>query len=346
MKTISVAETAGREDLAPTRAEDLVVSLGRPAVLFGGVLVLYLLTTSYWFATGDGASEVALAARPAVTFRPYHLLQTSLYKAAIGLWSLAGWTGQPLVPVHVLNIILGSATVSLFWLLLVRFGLGEGIATFGGLLFALSSAVWRHSSSADTGMTPMPFLLGAVLLLCPRMGRPLGTLRISVACALFSLAVALSLNIVLFLPALLILVLQRPRVRSWARLLVAFGSLSVFGLGPFLLVSVAEKRVTPTAFVRWIAHHPESDGLRPGLRTALQAPRAWAGIGRLVFPKSHGETAIKGLIKSIPVKTTSGDWLTLFRNLLFSLLLVCLAGHGMWVRRREPRARALAGSPS
>ncbi|MCC7491226.1 MAG: hypothetical protein IT204_02715 [Fimbriimonadaceae bacterium] len=304
----------------------------------------YLLTASYVATDGDAQGEVDELAVSGLNLRPNHLLQTVLNRAVLATWQAVGFTGLPFIPLQTLNALLGGLTVVQVLLLLSRCSGSLRLAGWGAAIFALSWAPWFHSRVAETGITPMPLLLAAVLLLLrPAAERPRYTAGWAGAC--LAMAALLSFNLVLLAPWLLLQVaLSEPRERRLPAVAGGLLSLTLLLGGPYLVAGQAAGASTPGEFVAWLTHHPVQTEVKVGGGGLVGVARALGGLGRLWFPYSHGETALKAVLKGQEVATDPADWLTFGRNALATLLFLVLVPLGMWRSRRRPGAAMMTGA--
>lgn len=291
------------------------------AVVFIVALALGLLGASYIAADGDGLKETGLALATGPGWRAYHLFHTWLNQQALWLaWRLPG---PSFVPLQLLNTLLGAAAAVLLLKLFQRVGLSRRVALAGVGVWLLSATPWIHTRTAETGITPLPFLLGAwLLLLSP--GRPRAVSRAALAGVLLALATLLSINYLVLVPSCLVCLpwLTTDRSERW-RAGAAFSGAFVVATGvPYLFVA-ARLGLDPASFVHWMLHHEDSKGLAGG-GLVLRLLRMGSGLGRLFFPVTAGETALKELLRGREVAVTLGDWLALLRNLLGTLALVGL----------------------
>ncbi|MBI2297832.1 MAG: hypothetical protein HYU66_02565 [Armatimonadetes bacterium] len=363
------------------------------AVVAGcAALAFYLLAASYAAAYDDGLKEAGLAAGAGWGVRGYHLLQTPVYKLAVGLFRGLGYGGPPFVPIQTLNTLCGAVAAAQVWLLLGRVGLGPGGRVIGTAVWVCSATPLLHSRTGDTAMAPMPLVLGAWLAVltsppppcqgggrgrsslpeeelpadgenlpgppsgsaddlptgpppapslarrgCPEpRGERVGTALL--AALLTAAAVLLSLNLVVLIPALLAgaaLLGRRP--------LRAAAATVVLGLClPYLLAAALTGHTSPADLLHWLTWHEDAKGLRAGGGLLTSALRAVIGLGRLPFPSSPGETAVKAVLRGQAVLVTGWDWLGLARNLAAAGALMLLPVVG-WLRRRGSAEARLAG---
>jgi hypothetical protein len=310
--------------------------------------VIYGASASWDFDEGDGLGEITLA-QGGWTFRSYHLFHTALNKLVLLGLATLGLRVDATAAIHALNIGLGAVTVSLVFLVLALLGVRRTSAAFAAAVFALSQAPWFHSVTGETGITPMPFVLAAFMLVMPinRPGLWACYGRALAAAALLSASVWLSLNLVVLLPALAILIWRLGMMGgpgSVSLSLVTLVGLLVFGCGPFVMVSLAEGRASVGEFAHWLFYKPDTELLGELLGGFMRVPRTLVGIGRLLFPMSDGETWLKALLQSRSVQHELSDYVTLARNLAGALILVGLATVGAWRRWSETAGWVIAAA--
>lgn len=318
------------------------------AGLLLAALFVYLVTASYSVVGGDGSAEMAWAVEGGWNLRSYHLLQTALYRSFL-IASAPIAAGVPaFVVLQMANGALGAVSAGLVFLLFLRCRVPAPLSALAASVWALSAAVWEHSVTADTGVTPMPLVLGAALLVLPAerpsfraaLGRTLG------ASALLAASATLSLNLALLCPLVLLGAWQMGATPDHRRKLAAaaLGGLAVLGVAPFLAAAASVGQASPRAFLAWLTHHPETQGLTSVRHSLSQLPRAFTGLGRLLFPAADGETAVKGLLEGHRVRVDGWGWLALGRNATAAIALVGLAARGAWLRRADPRTLVLVAT--
>ncbi len=320
--------------------------MSRRAILwlvFGGTVVLCALTMSYVAADYDGHKETWIAFDRTMRLRPFHLIHSPLNRAAFGLWHTLGWRGPAFVPLQYLNTVLGAVMAVQLWLLAVRCGVSPRVAGATCAVFVLSATPWLHCRTAETGMTPMPFAFGALLLLLPEVAAEAADARRRAVLAglLMTVALLLSLNFVVLVPALCWAAWRlRRRASDLAALLAALMLANLVAYG--IAVSIQGVR-TPGEFWFWFFHHEDAKGLSGASKgLAVRVLRSGAGIGRLFFPVSWGETALKAVLRHQPVEVSWTDWLTFARNSLTMLLTLALTYGGWRALRDRPVGQVAA----
>ncbi len=315
--------------------------LRRPALL--GVLLFLIvvginaLGASYVATEGDAVQETSLVGDPESP-RPNHLLQTRAFRLASKSASALHLRAAPFIPLQLLNAVLGGVAAVLVLVLLTRAGLRLFVAFGFSLVWALSWGVWFHSRTAETGVTPLPFLLGAFALLLPadplcspgRCAKELSAGRAALASFLFAGSILLSFTTILLAPAFLISILfSSAGVR---RLLSASAILVLLVSIPYLFAAHTAG-IGPTELVSWITHHPDDPGIPKG--GAFGFLRSIAGLSRVVFPVSGAETAIKAKLLDSSIEVGATETISLARNLAATGLLGAFALAGGWKLRRS-----------
>jgi hypothetical protein len=321
------------------------------AALFLAFVFLYLFTLSKNYSL-DGLSFARLITEgdlgQPLFFQAEHLLFPLAGWFWFSVWQLLGYDQGALLPLQVLNALLGALGVALFYLALRslmtrRAGLpAPAIGTSGTAWFALppalalgvSFAYWFHSTGAEDQIASNAFLLASFLALTWARHRSTGSWLVLAGVSL-ALAILLHATQVLFLPAaLLALGLWR---RSWkpAALLVALSGLLV---------------ALPYALVGWLAL-----GLRaPGgyLAWFLSAPShgIWgrAGWGSLWQGMKTLGASVASLGEGPNFRTIASgnlDLTNVLRVLLFLALLLGFAlalAWGMRAAHRDSSITAVA----
>jgi hypothetical protein len=324
-----------RPPLSPSRPlRSLLLLLGAL------VLLLELGTASWRYSSGDGAAEIDLAGRGFV-LRAQHLLQTPLVRSSILAARGLGWSGPAHVPPLLLNALAGAVAAPLVVLLLLRYRIPSAYAFGAGLAWAFSFTPWDHGRGTDTGMTPMPLLLGAALLARPSPGGSTGrgAARLASASLLLGLAGCLSTN-VLFVAPLLVAEgwLASPTRRGRFRLLAAAALPAALLFGAVLLGAAAsDGGLGPGRFAPWVSRWTPAGAMHAGVGGLGRIPRAATGLLRLAAPPSAGETAVKSLLRGGDrVVVRPADLASLARNLLLGTILVLLVIAGVGLRRSDP----------
>jgi hypothetical protein len=312
------------------RSETNPLSARLPFFLFLFALLLNLFGAAYVATEGDASGEARLVLDPDGPARPNHLVQTQLFRAVYEWARAFGFDGPVFVPLQILNGFLGAVLAALLVAFFRSAEISSRAAAFAAVVWVLSSAPWFHSRTAETGITPLPFLVGSFLVLFRVGGNARASLgRAALAAALFAGSVLLSLTSALLAPAFLVLLVERSSRKA------TIGALATFALlagGPFVIASAAEG-VRPDGFLGWLASHPGSTGIAAG--SPIGFLRALTGIGRAVFPASGGETAFKAFLVGAEVQSTARDWLTMTRNVAATLVFVGTALAGAWKLRRS-----------
>ncbi|MCC7491652.1 MAG: hypothetical protein IT204_04870 [Fimbriimonadaceae bacterium] len=317
-------ETAPGDPAAPGPAPAVVAWR-----IVGLVTLWYALTSCYVAADGDGLKETGLLLGSGSGLRAYHLFQTPWLRLWLQGWQMLGWQGPEQVPPQLCNALCGGLSAGLLWRLAQLAGLSARSAGALVAVFVLSANPWAHARTVETGITPLPLELAALWLLWPREGGRPGARSAALAAVCAAGGVLLALNLVVLLPALLV-----AAARGGRRAALAFGATTVVLLSAcYLLAAWREAVLAPAAFVSWVLHHEDSKGLAAA-RGVLGALRALIGLGRLVWPVSAGETAVKAVLRGEPVLVDPTAWLTLLRNGLTAAALSWWTLAGWWPRRR------------
>jgi hypothetical protein len=317
-----------------------------PAIFLGSI-ALYAVGSSFTFASGGGGHEIALAQRPEWIFRPEHLFGTALLRLALLLAGALGLAARAVVVTNVLNVALAAAAVTLLYILLRRLDVTRPAALVAALVLAVSNAFWEHATSGEAVVMALPFALGALAIAA---GKPAVNRRIRgwrarglLATVLFCLSVTLGGGMALLLPALLVLVgRQAPAGERGTAMARAAALAIILGLGPFLLVAAILGHDSWASFVAWLFARTEVEALAAVTGGPLQLPRAIAGIGRLMFAPSDGESALRALLMGDSPSASLGDRFSLLRNLLAALTLLGLAARGVVKLSRGPLTSGLA----
>ena len=311
------------------------------AAVFLSILLVNLLGASYRVTEGDPVEEARYVVGSDSAVRPWHLAQTTLFRGVWLLASSAGFDGPPFVPLQSANAVLGALAGLMILALAWRLGASGPWAVAAAAAWAVSYAPWLHSRTAETGVTPLPLVLGA-LLLTVRAGdaehdahgpgrsarrahdRPAAVL----AALLLSAAISLSLCLVLLAPAFLYLFSRR------RALLAGAASLAVLAMAPFAAVPISEGARTPAAAVSWLLSYPDAAVLRPSL-SLMSVSRLLTGVARLVFPFAVGESAVKMWMLGLPADIGLREWTQFARNMAGAAGLFLLFALGWWRIRRS-----------
>ncbi len=308
--------------------------------VFLAVLAINLLGASYVATEGDPLNEQERVLAVQEELRPSHLSQTTLFRAAWQFASGAFGAERPFIALQTLNAILGALASVLILLLLLRLGVSRPVAVFMALFWALSFAPWLHSRTAETGVTPVPFLLGALLPLLRTSDavRPTADPVVSAgdsasrrmgicAALLIGIAISLSLDTVLLVPGFLYLM--------WRRRILLSGmvTLAVVVGVPFGFVLASSGATDVSSAVAVLTHHPNAEMLGSSF-SLMSLPRALSGIGRLLFPFALGESAVKMKMAGHAVGMGASEWGGLLRNTGGALVLVGVFLVAWWRVRR------------
>lgn len=318
-----------------------------PWLLAVGGLVLYLLSGSYLQMDGDAVRETRLMfAADIDVWRAYHLLQTPLNRAVLGLFQNLGYHGPDFVSLQVLNAICGAITLALLWHLCLRLGCRPKVAAAATVLFAVCQTPWFHSRTAETAVTPMPLVLAAFLLLLPTapLARRQALIRAALAAVAMAGAMLLSLNLLVLLPALFLAAarLDRDRGWRWDLPLIAL-AVGFMVMGAAFGYAIQRLGLTGNSIVDWFLHHEDSAGVAAAGGGVFGLLRSIAGLGRAFFPVSAGETGVKALLRGEQVALGFADVYTLCRNLGTVVVCLALAFLG-WRRLRGTLAGGIVGT--
>jgi hypothetical protein len=321
-----------------------------PAIFLGSI-VLYAVGSSFSFASGSGGQEIALAQRSEWIFRPGHLLGTALLRLVLLLVGALGLGARAVVVANVLNVMLAGAAVTLLYILLRRLQVTRASGLLAALVLAVSNAFWDHATTGEAVIMALPFALAALAIAAGKPADPAVNrwvirgwrARGLLATGLFCLAVTLGGGMALLLPALLVLVArQAPAGERGTALARAAALAIILGLGPFLVVGATLGHDSWTGFLAWLFARTEVEALAPVTGGPLHLPRAIAGIGRLMFAPSDGESALRALLMGDSSSASLGDRASLLRNLLAAVTLLGLAARGTLKLSRRSGSRSLA----
>ncbi len=303
------------------------------------VLAVNLLGASYVATEGDPLNEQRRVLADHEELRPSHLAQTTLFSVT---WRVARAAGaeRPFVVLQTTNALLGAAAAALILLILLRLRAPHAVAIFTALVWAVSFAPWLHSKTAETGVTPVPFLLGALFLLIrARDGAtpPIGDVDESerarcwagvFAAVLIAAAISLSLYTVLLVPGYLYL--------AWRRgvLIPGTAALAVLVGVPFGLAVASSGATDLPSVIAVLTHHPNAEMLGSSFNL-MSLPRALSGVGRLLFPFALGESAIKMKLAGHSVDMGLSEWWSLARNTGGALMLLLAVVVAWWRMRRR-----------
>ena len=312
-----------------------------PLALFAGAVLLGALASNHALTTGAGALELGLAERSEWVFAPQHLLATAFLRLVLAGADLLGLGAHHVGVMHALGTLLGAAAVLLMFLFARRLSLGQPMALLAAAVLALSNAFLQQATSGSALVMSLPFALGALVVATGTRARPV------LSAALLSASVALSGAMVMLLPALVLLTARRVPAGP-QRFAVAAGTVSlalVLGLTPFVLVAWLDPRGPAwDGFFSWLLARSDSQALAGVTGGPLQLPRAIAGIGRLLFAPSDGESAVRAALTGEP---GAGDtswqaaW-SLARNLAAAGLLLGLGLRAILRLRATDATLALA----
>jgi hypothetical protein len=187
--------------------------------------LLYLATLSRHY-TGDSIAY-ALAIElgdPASLLDPYHPLLHPLGLAFYRLWQLAGWEGQSLLPLQVLNALAGAVCAGLVAALAGGLSSAAALAALAGLGFAVSGGAWMLSVEAEFVAPPLALLLLVLwaLLAAPARlaGRASYAVLLGLATVVAFLGYASSALLVVVVPAGLLLDGRLARARRRRQVLI------------------------------------------------------------------------------------------------------------------------------
>jgi hypothetical protein len=129
------------------------------------VLALYTATLSDNHTEAEDALHYAASISSGETarlFHPNHLLFNMVGLAAFRLARTFGYSGDPMLPLQVLNAIAGSLTAGLLTRIGLRRGYGRALSALAALGCAVSYGVWWYSVEAETYVLPLPFVVYAM----------------------------------------------------------------------------------------------------------------------------------------------------------------------------------------
>jgi hypothetical protein len=285
---------------------------------------------------------------------PHHVLYAPLAR----LWLVAarslGIEADGARVVALLSAAGGLAALALFQAALRRLGRPPAEALLATALPALSFGFWFYSVSVEVYLLPLPFLLGAFVLLLAPSATPA---RLCAAGALHGVATLLHQAHALFavVVAAHVLAVPRPRsARAGAAYLASVGSLV---LGGYALALAAEGPPTLAAALGFLLGHAGAPGffepLSPStpLRMLIGAGRALVG-GHFAFAlplRAPIERALPGQylddeIYLVAELGAPAAWVLLAGAALLGATLLVLLVRGLGALRRcDPAARRGAG---
>jgi hypothetical protein len=320
--------------------------LAGEALLLGfTTLVLYWLTSTTVFpATGDGYSELQHAVA-ATEVRTNHLLLTPLFHAVHGLLSGLGFAVSMTRVIVITNAVSGALGVAV-WALMGRMaGLRRGVVLLGGLILIVSSVWWWYSRETESAMvSQLFFMLSTGFALMAQVREKLArTLCITASSISFGIAGLLSLNLVVFVPFLLLLLPRSLGIRSWLRDAVLWGSVAALIAVPWFVAAYLQSGLSQEiSFIGWLAYHPTAEmtgSIERGI-SPLAVMRAGVGLARCLFPMWGGApTALKMLLTGQGAASLAVLDVVLFA--LAALLSAVLFVGSLWLGWRERRGVGL-----
>jgi hypothetical protein len=271
--TAAPPETAETTARAPVR-EAIVVALA------SAVLNLLLLVRVHNEAEDSIGYLVNIrGGHPSQIFNPYHLIHSWLGWFAFRIADALGYDGGPLVPVQVVNALIGAAGIGLLWLLMRRAtdGLAPAIEATG--IVALSYGYWSYSLGADV------YVLSTALLIAALFAGYRAVLSPALASfAVFGLAtgaavLAHNTNVLFAVVGAMAILLATRDPRQIARYGGAYAAGVLVAVVPLYLVALATVHAnTPSEANDWLTAYAQSG--QWGNVEASSAPKAIVGAGR------------------------------------------------------------------
>jgi hypothetical protein len=258
---------------SPPNRQPSAFSITGTALLLGAVsLAFYWVTSGTVFpATGDGYSELQLALHPPQS-RPNHLLLTPFFLSVHGLLSTVGIAISLTRAMVITNLVSGALGVAV-WALMARVvGLRRVTVLLGGLVMIVSWVWWLHSREVESAMTSQLFFMlsaGFALIACAReeSGTILGVLASGIS---FGIATLLSLNLVVFVPFLVMLLPRSTGLGNWLRCVIWWSLAAALTALPWFLSAYSQSGLTvfrcSVHCGPWLAWPAASCRWRPALR--------------------------------------------------------------------------------
>lgn len=215
-------------------------------------------------------------------FNPYHLIHSWLGWFAFRIGALAGYDGEPLVPVQVMNAVIGAAGIALLWLLLREASHGRLAAVTATGIVALSYGYWSYSLGADV------YALSAALLIAAFFAGYRAALEPSTrAFAVFGLLTGLAVlghntNVLFCLTGAAAILIATREARTMRRFAAVYAGAIAVAVVPVYLVALAVAgATTPSEANDWLTAYAQSGTW--GNVDAQSVPKAAVGAGRALI---------------------------------------------------------------
>lgn len=205
-----------------------------PLLLVATFLLLYIaFRTQGAFMTRDPIDYASAAETTWYSAHsPFHVLYQPVGRLVFLLWRAFGYRGEAMLPLQILNAVLGAFGVALFYMILLRIVPDRFVSVVASLLLAFTYSYWRYSVEAMP-YVPMVLALEAAFVLMLGFA-PVGSrwegFLLGVA---NGLAVLFNIGCVLLLPAVVVAIwLRRQGVRDFV------GRFGLYCLGLLLVAGV------------------------------------------------------------------------------------------------------------
>jgi len=251
--------------------------------LFSGALALYALTLTR-IHTGD-----ALAYTMAVEsgdlrqlFHPHHLMYNFAGYLFYLLWRSIGWQGRALLPLQLLNAIVGALGILMFFAIAKRITRHDTIALISAALLGVSYGYWYYSLEVEVYIIASFFLLLCFWLTYNRfqMSSPKSCMLIGL---LHGLAILFHQTNVLFIFVVLTALVLPTKSKRLCKAIASYLlSLALSAGLPYLLTGLVINHYSWGSFAHWIIGYAGQRSPSWGHFGPLSPIKAAIGLGRAI----------------------------------------------------------------
>jgi len=253
-------------------------------VVFAGVLLVYLSTLAEAHGEAEDSMRYAMEVRsgdPELLFIPYHLAYGWVGRGFYLLWTAFGWDRGSLVPLQVLNALIGAFGVGVLWCVLRGVVAGRLAAVAGCGLLAFSAGYWWYSVEVEVYVLSAVVLIGAITFALRAATAPSETafLRLGLISGLAVLGH--NTNVLFGGVGLAALVIAAPRLTRGrvVRCGLWYAAGTVLVVGPAYAVALAVvDATTPSEAYDWMTGYVF--GPEWGTWSATSVVKAVTGLGR------------------------------------------------------------------
>ncbi len=213
-----------------------------PTLIFAAIFLLYIAFLTHGAYITRDPIDYAYAAESSLhsAHSPFHLLYQPVGRLFYLLWGVLGYQGGAMLPMQVLNALLGALGVALFYVVLNKIVEDRFVALATSLMLAFSYSYWRYSVEAMP-YVPMVLILVISLALMLRISRINSKREACLLGMANGVAALFNVGCVLLLPAVAVAIWARRKgVRDLCQRLALYSlGLLLVGVVPYVIFGVA-----------------------------------------------------------------------------------------------------------